>query len=318
MKEWSDQIRQHINNWSSQLGSLNWWPKFVYHFTDVQNAANILNINRLLCRNKADAQHQIIVDGASPTVIRHTKAQNKNYVRLYFRPLTPTQYSNEGIRPISERILDSHCPVPIFFCFDSFEVLSLDKTEFSNGNMGRSGTLHNGQQDFFQSIPFEFVFHHGAFTREMRDIIINYRHSEVLVPEFLELQHLKRVVCRTAAERQTLLHLLNPQSRAKWTQKIVLADRGFFERKWSYVEEVVVIGEQLDFRFNPNTSVSSEFNARFEYRDANGQQREWEGVITTKDNLALLLPNTSIGVAKLTLDDCLAFSDLVVFDPLPF
>ena len=135
MKPWRSEIHQHIQLWESRLGNLGWWPKYIYHFTDVQNAARILTDGVLYCRTEAGRRGLMVVDNASPEIIAQTKPEHTNFVRLYFRPKTPTQYRNEGIRPITTRELGSHCPVPIYFCFDALELLAQDRVEFSNGNM---------------------------------------------------------------------------------------------------------------------------------------------------------------------------------------
>lgn len=210
MKPWHAEIRQHIQEWSARLGARSWWPQYVYHFTDVRNAALILESGVLLSRGEAQRAGAMIVDNASPDVIRQTWPDHLEYVRLYFRPRTPTQYNNEGIRPLAARRLGgAHCPVPVFLCFDAFQVLSRDDTLFSNGNIGSHRATISLERDFFRSIPFQWVFHNGAFRPEERDEIVFRRNAEALVPHRLPLTPaLKFIACRSAAERQTLLHLL--------------------------------------------------------------------------------------------------------------
>lgn len=53
MKPWHEDIASHIAIWSQRLGNLNWWPRFVYHFTDVRNAARILQEGNLYSRAEA-------------------------------------------------------------------------------------------------------------------------------------------------------------------------------------------------------------------------------------------------------------------------
>lgn len=160
MKPWADEIHQHIESWSARLGNLSWWPRYIYHFTDVQNAVEILQSAHLYSRSRAQRLGRMQNDNASPHVIQQTDAAHQNFVRFYFRPRTPTQYNNEGIRPRDQRELGgAHCPVPIFFCFDAASVLTLDESRFSNGNMGSSRVQYSSEREFFFSIPFEQVFH---------------------------------------------------------------------------------------------------------------------------------------------------------------
>ena len=75
-----------------------WWPKFAYHYTDVTNAVSILSSGKLYSRVKAGAKGVMENDNASRQVIDMTETRATSYVRFYFRPLTPTQYHNEGVR----------------------------------------------------------------------------------------------------------------------------------------------------------------------------------------------------------------------------
>jgi hypothetical protein len=75
MKPWHGRIQQHIQDWSGRLGILGWWPKYVYHFTDVRNAANILEDGILYSRAEASRLARMMVDNASPEIIAQTRPQ---------------------------------------------------------------------------------------------------------------------------------------------------------------------------------------------------------------------------------------------------
>jgi len=123
VKSWADEIQRHIETWASRLGLLRWWPRYVYHFTDVHNAASIIRSGYLYSRAEAEQRGLMKVDNASPEIIQRTRPEHLQYVRLYFRPRTPTHYRNEGIRPINQRKLVAHCPIPVYFCLDALTVL---------------------------------------------------------------------------------------------------------------------------------------------------------------------------------------------------
>jgi hypothetical protein len=280
VKPWVDEIQRHIETWTTRLGLLGWWPRHVYHFTDVHNAVSIVQSECLYSRSEAVQRCLMKVDNASPEIIERTQPEHLKYVRLYFRPRTPTQFRNEGIRPIDQRKLGgAHCPIPVYFCFDALTVLAQDNTEFSNGNMGSTWAAHSSERDFFLSIPFHLVFHNRGFTPDRRDEIVFHRNAEVLVPNCLPLSPaLKFIACRSAAERQTLLYLLPADLRRQWASRIRLGERGLFERKWTYVEEVVTVDDKVIFRFNPNTQTPGPFQVLFSYREASeGPERIWQG-----------------------------------------
>jgi hypothetical protein len=161
LKPWKSEIEKHIAHWSKQLIGREWWPRFVYHYTDVQNAVNILKAGMLYSRTEATRRGLMVSDNALYSVIQQTKPTHLEFARFYFRPRTPTQFRNEGIRPPNRRWQPdplhppAHCPVPVFFCFDALSVIGRDDTEFSNGNMGSGGTQHAATLDFFKQIPFQ-------------------------------------------------------------------------------------------------------------------------------------------------------------------
>jgi len=322
VKSWADEIQHHIETWATLLGPLRWWPRYVYHFTDVRNAASIIQSEHLYSRAEAERQGLMKVDNASPEIIQQTRTEHLRYVRLYFRPRTPTQYRNEGIRPINQRKLGgAHCPIPVYFCFDARTVLALDETEFSDGNMGSARASHSDERDFFLSIPFHLVFHNRWFTPEERNEIVFRRNAEVLVPDRLPLAPaLKFIVCRSAAERQTLLHLLPADLCRRWAARIRLGEQGLFERKWTYVEEVVTVDDKVIFRFNPNTQTPGPFQVSFSYREADkGPERRWEDKQAALNNrLRIRVPGAVRGTVTLHMDDALAFAGSLTFEEIPF
>ena len=324
MKPWHGRIQQHIQEWSSRLGNLEWWPKYVYHFTVVRNAASILKDGTLYSRAEAVKRGLMIVDNASPDVMSQTKQEYTHYVRLYFRPRTPTQYRNEGIRPLAKRELGgAHCPIPIYFCFDAETILSHDNAEYSDGNMGSPRAAHSGEQDFFLQIPFGQVFHDGWFSPDRQSEIIFHRNAEVLIPDQLPLEPtLKFIACRSVAERQTFMNMLDWPIKKKWEHKVRLGEQGFFERRWTYVEEVVYTDDEIiTFRFNPNTLTPGPFQLRIEYQE-NGSDKvgRLEKSVERLDNVFRIRkpPNAISGKLKLYLDNCLAYSDYIIFEDIPF
>ncbi len=321
MRHCGNIIRKHINDWSTRLGNLNWWPKYVYHFTDIHNAVSILESGYLYSRNLARANNLMQADNASNDVIQHTNPEHLNFVRLYFRPKTPTQYRNEGIRPLDGRDLGAHCGVPIFLCFDSYETLNLDESEVSNGNMGSHRANHSSQPEFFSQIPFHLVYHSGAIPDGDKDEIVFRRNAEILIPDKLAITNLLRLICcRSAAERQTLLTMLSDATREKWFEKIRIGDYSLYFRKWTFVEEVVTVEDRIIFRFNPNSTTPGPFNIKFSYtEDGEERIRSWNGKRESLvNNLGLVVPNATVGIASLKLDDTIAYLGRVYFTEIPF
>ncbi|MEZ4300621.1 MAG: DarT ssDNA thymidine ADP-ribosyltransferase family protein [Polyangiaceae bacterium] len=72
MTTWRDEVRAHIDTWSKRLRDRQFWPKFVYHFTDLRNALSILQAGRLHSREDALRLGLVRIDSASPDIIAHT------------------------------------------------------------------------------------------------------------------------------------------------------------------------------------------------------------------------------------------------------
>lgn len=79
-------------------------PRYLYHFTDIENLISIIESSSICSREYAIENNLMKNDNASSEVIHKTSSVNKNFVRLYFRPKTPTQFHNEGIKSMGEEL----------------------------------------------------------------------------------------------------------------------------------------------------------------------------------------------------------------------
>ena len=272
-----NRIRDFLKEQKAKRGpATRWWPKFLFRFDDIEAAASILNRGSLLSRNAAETRGLIVRDCASSDIIAGTAQQYQECVRLYFRPKTPMQYSNEGVRPMASIERGAHCPVPVVFLFDAMSVLGRDTTRFSNGNLAAKGVEVGSDADFFAKIPFESVYHDGAIRPPLdtRKVVF-HRHAEVIVPTELDLAPLKFLVCRSQAEQETLLYLLDSQARDRWSD-VTVTKPNLHNRKWNFVEQVDFVKNRVIFRFNRSYASAGPFNAvaSFDGLDS-GESYEW-------------------------------------------
>lgn len=116
------------------------------------------------------------------------------------------------------------------------------------------------------------------------------------------------------------MHLLPSNIVGKWKDKVRLGEQGFFERRWTHVEEVVVFNREITFRFNPNTQIPGPFDVKVEYREQNTHPPKiWQDKIERLNGaLRVRPPNAIWGEIRLYLDDALAFSDIVLLEDIPF
>jgi len=329
-KQDAREIRAHIDalKKAKWLGSArSWWPSYLFHFTDIQNAVNILTRGELLSRVAATASRQIVTNGASPEVIGQTQDHWKDYVRLYFRPRTPTQFRNEGLRPVSQQELGgAHCPVPIYLLFDSATILSRQDTLFSAGNLAAQGVQPCGDAESFRQTPFEQVYHDTPFDplHAGARTIVFHRNAEAIVPKRLDLSSLQFVWCRSQAEYDTLLYLLPPNTRTRWVRQIGVDMRmNLFFKRWTFVEDAELSATGLSFQFSKGTQTPGPFRARVTINETvTNDKYEWKNDNYRASELLRIglseLSTPQDYSVRLFLDDWLAFAGRYREDVLPF
>ena len=290
------------------------WPRYLFHCTDVLNVVSILTSGMLLGRTQAQQSDSLRVDIAAPEIIDRTSTEWQDYVRLYFRPRTPTQYRNEGFRPVSRLELEAHCPVPIYLLFDAYQILSRQDSLFTDGNLAADATPMRTIDDLSR-MPFDLIYHDARFEPQERSQIVFHRNAEVLIPERLGLRDVRRILCRSQAEYETLRNLLPPRAWDRWADKVGVVPRlNLFHGKWSFVEQVELAAERVQFRFNQTTTTPGPFAARvvISVLSTTGSQRyHWrDGEFMANDVLNLSLSkvgNPTDYSISLNLDDHLAF-----------
>ena len=165
LKPDSDQIRNVLRalaqkDWIKR-SERRWWPYCVLHYTDIRNAVDILKEGYIYSRTHAEESGRLQVSSGSSAVLDGTSSDVKSCVRLYFRPKTPTQYYAEGIYSRASlsrsNYPDAHCPVPVFFLFDSTQILTRQDSRFSDGNLGASRSRIFSTTNDLESLPWGFL-----------------------------------------------------------------------------------------------------------------------------------------------------------------
>lgn len=219
-----------------------WWPKFAFHYTDVKNAVSILSSEYLYSRINAEKLGVMYNDNASRQVIDGTEVEAKSYVRFYFRPLTPTQYHNEGYKHPDIRYNNdsfANIPVPVFFAFDLNKLLNLSETKFSElSQAGHGDILYNTPEDFAK-FQFDKIYSNGYSENWQEEI--KYRHAEIVYPNMFDINTcINAILCRNNVERTTLLNLLkanNPKYYYKYKPLIKVCREGMFQNNGLFINE---------------------------------------------------------------------------------
>lgn len=240
-----------------------WWLRYAFHFTDVNNAAGIITSGELLSRRLALSRGVMEVENADVSVIARSPELTETSARFYFRPKTPTQYHNEGHRPIAHRYShNAHCPVPVFFLFPLDAVLTRPGCLFTNTAAYWDEVEVGKSIGELRRLQWQHIYSDGPMSASQKNAITGYRRAEILVPDSMPLDSVFRIVCRSAAERDTLLTLLDKDVRKEWRQKVELAGafgRHMFQGNWLYMLTVTWTSEGLVFKFNP-CAVSVDFH----------------------------------------------------------
>ena len=290
------------------------WPSYLFHCTDVLNVVNILTTGMLFGRAQAQRSGSLRVDIAAPDIIDNTGTEWQDYVRLYFRPRTPTQYRNEGFRPVAKLELGAHCPVPIYLLLDAYEILSRQDSLFTEGNLA-AGTAPVRTIDDLSRMPFNLIYHDNALRPQEVRTVVFHRNAEVLIPQRLGLRNVRRILCRSQAEYDTLRNLLPLRAWNRWAGKVGVVPRlNLFHGKWSFVEQVELATEHVLFRFNQATTTPGPFAARVDMSvpsDTGSQRYCWRNdEFMAHDVLNISLSKTGNPTdysISLYLDDHLAF-----------
>jgi len=258
---------EFLNNFQTQLsnntpGTQNWWTKYLFHFTDITNALLILDSGSIYSREKAIELGLMQNDNANDSVIAQTSELHKKYARLYFGPSTPTQYSNEGIKPKDCVSENAHCPIPVMFVFDFIKIFMLDNINFTDGNLATSPNIYDDVKDL-EKLNFNLIYHRTWFEPQNRQAIVNARHSEILVKDNLPLEHnLSVLVVRSEAEKETLLYQISDTLKQIYQKKIFIQPQtGIFINEWFYINNVAIINNNIHIKWHycSRASCSSKF-----------------------------------------------------------
>ena len=224
-----------------------WWPDYLFHFTAIENAVSILNSGFLFSRDEVERRRIDFTDSASSKIISQTDATLTDYVRLYFRPRTPTTYHMEGFKPLGQLFQGAHCPVPVYFLFDMREIITLRDTRFSNGNLASRMISIFASADEFIRLPFEAIY------EEEKRHITTPKQAEVIHPKKIPLDYLKHIVCRSQAEYETLRNLLSSDDWKRWESKVCVrnphSSRTIFHKLWLHIGHVSLAQKSIEINF---------------------------------------------------------------------
>jgi hypothetical protein len=202
--------------------------------------------------------------------------------------------------------------------FKAEGILTMPGVCFSDGNMQSPRTTPFSDDAAFGRLLFDQIYHVGPI--DQGSDTIRWRCAEALVPDALSLDgHLQAVLCRSPAERATLLHMLGDGE--KWSSIIrVYTEPGVFENRYAYVDSVAVSRVGVSFTTHPRydvqpirldikiDSLNGETLGRFVAEAAPANR-------TIRCNIEL---ESGSYLVEIKVDGCLAYRAVSLIDELPF
>ena len=327
LKPDAGQIRHFLEKLANQdwvkRTERSWWPHFVFHYTHISNAVGVLQDGFLYSRKHAEENNKLAISSGSSAILAGTDSSIKECVRLYFRPLTPTQFHAEGIRSslalVASKFPDAHCPVPVFFLFDSAQILARADCWFSDGGLGSPKARRLSTAADLEALPWQRIYHTGWFDPHQEDITFR-RSAEVVVLNSLDLSSLRYIFCRSEAEKETLLHLLPLKLRNKYRGKIVATSRtNLFFRKHTFVQTVRLSSRTADFHFSPDTASPGPFHLRIDLEVDDQKKYLEKKDMTANTTLSIPLgrPFSNYRI-RLALDEYLTYANSYEEVGVPF
>lgn len=238
------------NNYSNCL--INWWCRYAFHYTDVSNAINILKTGKLYSRITASNTNLMVNDNASNQVIDMTNESVLSKVRFYFRPLTPTQYYNEGYKHKQLRYsgdLNANIPIPIFFAFNLEKILSCKNVTFSSFSQAGYGSSQYSTVEEFSKLEFEKIYSDGFVDTDTK----KYRHAEIMIPNEYNIDDsIEAILCRNDVDKTTLLNLLAKNDQKafyKYKEKIKVCKEKMFYKNGLFLDNIYFDFNNLSITF---------------------------------------------------------------------
>ncbi|WP_194269525.1 DarT ssDNA thymidine ADP-ribosyltransferase family protein [Oceanihabitans sp. IOP_32] len=284
------------------------WAGYVYHFTHLKNAIDIIKKCQILSRNKATIGGDFS-DAAGDVVNRRHDAHD--YARFYFRPQTPTQFYNECLGKDHEsgrygwtkdhygnweQVWKSDfdkalnlglpkCPIPVFFKFSIDEIFNnqLEKCYISNGNLQTNWARIGTVSEMYNLFDFNDVYSTIQSTSDGDwKTYMNKSQQEFLVRDQFDFSdiHNYEILVRNQSDLFQLKHLL--KDYPKVIQKIRIAD---------YDDDIYLNNnKQIEYNLDGNSvTVSANYNGNgnrsgyFEMEVEKGTYRINSGQVLSKN-----------------------------------
>lgn len=178
-----------------------------HHYTDFVNFLDIMNTGKLLSRN--EALKCGFIDAAEQSVIDKTSEKVKEYVRFYYKEKTPTIYDNEG-KKVDNSL--PHMPIPVLLLFNE-TIINHTNIAFTSGCGGSKYSQITKNLQMSMNFDWKTVFNRGWIPTDEDMImtlgydpnkanVINKRNAEFLYYKEIDIEHIKKIIFRSPADKK--------------------------------------------------------------------------------------------------------------------
>lgn len=273
-------------------GLRQWWTYFLFHAVSLHDLPGILAASELVAPRR-----------------RHPAARSQwdRYVRLSFRPRTPSFFDREGYYPIASA--PAGClQAPVWLIFDLETLLLRPDARFSDGDPA-AGAATYATPRAFAELPFEQIYHDSWLRQDEKEEVLRHREAQVLIPEAITLEGLQMIWLRSEADYETLAHLLPPPLWAKWRDKVTSrTDFMLFNHKHLYLAHARLSAERIELHFNPARLHDERFTLTVVVIYPNDEERRWSQTGFAGEAPVALRVNGTAGYrVRVLLDDQLAY-----------
>lgn len=298
-----------LNKYKVELNCVSFVERFprrpyVYHFTHLFNAVEIIKNRKILSRNRAEGN---FANAAGNLVERRKDAHN--YARFYYRPQTPTQFYNECLGwdsllqtsrgksyyPQAVNLGLPKCPMPVFFKFDLSEVVShmADKCYYSTGNMQTNWAKVLKISEIPDGLNTQGVY---STIQDGIDVYKEYSQQEFLVLDEFDFSNLHsfEIICYDEEQAEILKEQIDGDTIV---DKVTSNSNGIFHRN----------NRVISFFEDGNTiSVSSNYrgNAHFEIKCQDKNVIQNAKVTKETSDTVFAYPSVEINKTNIPIEIC--------------
>ncbi len=133
----------------------------------------------------------------------------------------------------------------------------MEESQFTAETLAKPNTQPYRTPEDFRRLPFTDIYHDSWLGPVEKERVIKARQAEVIIPQQMNLDHLKLICCRSLAEKETLRNLLSTSLWNEWNSRIkVVGHQPVFFKRWLYIVNATMHDDDIVLELNVPESPS--------------------------------------------------------------